>query len=274
MSAMGAALRKLLRPVVRLLLKHSFSYGAFEAIAKRVFVETAMEDFALPGKKPSVSRAAILTGLTRKDVNFLLTEPWSSPEAGRMHYNRAARVLTAWVREAAYQDTDGMPRDLPIEGAAGFADLVRQHSGDIPTMALLDELVRVGAVQPQVDGRIRLTQRAFVPSESVAQMLEILGVDVRELMETILHNIEHGSSSPRFQRKVMHTDIPNAVLPEFRTFSAKRSQALLEQFDAWLSSRDFSAVPEEDWSARGGVSKVSVGIYYYEEVVAHAGGTK
>src|ERR1700760_4467084 len=76
-SAMGLALAKLLRPLVRLLLKHSFPYSAFESIAKRVYVETAMEDFPLPGRKPPGPRAAILTGLTRKDVNLLLAEPSS-----------------------------------------------------------------------------------------------------------------------------------------------------------------------------------------------------
>src|SRR6516225_1639212 len=62
-KALGTALARLLRPLVRLMLKHSFSYSAFEAVAKRVYAECAMEDFALPGRKPSVSRAAILTGL-------------------------------------------------------------------------------------------------------------------------------------------------------------------------------------------------------------------
>ena len=42
-SAIGLSLAKLLRPLVRLLLKHSFPYSAFESIAKRVYVETAME---------------------------------------------------------------------------------------------------------------------------------------------------------------------------------------------------------------------------------------
>src|ERR1700712_241808 len=108
-SAIGLALAKVLRPLVRLLLKHSFPYSALESIAKRVYVETAMEDFALPGKKPSISRAAILTGLTRKDVNLLLAEPSSRADIATAHRNRAARVLTAWVRDPFYADAEGNP---------------------------------------------------------------------------------------------------------------------------------------------------------------------
>ena len=47
-------------------------FGAFEELAKHVYVQTAMEDFGIPGKKPTLSRASILTGLTRKDVQRLL----------------------------------------------------------------------------------------------------------------------------------------------------------------------------------------------------------
>ena len=115
-QALGTALARLLRPLVRLMLQHSFSYSAFESVAKRVYAECAMEDFALPGRKPSVSRAAILTGLTRKEVNTLLTEPWNGANADSTHYNRAARVVTAWVRESRFSGIDGMPRALAMEG--------------------------------------------------------------------------------------------------------------------------------------------------------------
>jgi len=262
---MGLALAKLLRPLVRLLLKHSFPYSAFESIAKRVYVETAMEDFALPGKKPSISRAAILTGLTRKDVNLLLAEPSSRADVSTMHYNRAARVLTAWVREPRFAAADGAPQPLPMDGADGFAELVRCHGGDVPVRAVLDELQRVGAVQMLVDGRVGLRQRAFVPHESMVQKLGILGTDVGELIETITHNIEHGATDARYQRKVMHVGIPIDALPAFREMSARQSQKLLEGLDAWLTEHDIEHLPESGLPA-GDTARVGVGIHYFEQM--------
>jgi hypothetical protein len=266
-SAIGLALAKLLRPLVRLLLKHSFPYSAFESIAKRVYVETAMEDFALPGKKPSISRAAILTGLTRKDVNLLLAEPSSRADVSTTHYNRAARVLTAWVREPRFAAADGTPRALAIDGEDGFAELVRAHGGDVPARAVLDELQRVGAVQMQVDGRVALRQRAFVPHESMVQKLGILGTDVGELIETITHNIEHGATDARYQRKVMHVGIPVTALPAFREMSARQSQALLEGLDAWLTDHDIEHLPASGLDA-GDTSRVGVGIHYFEQLTS------
>lgn len=266
-SAIGLALAKLLRPLVRLLLKHSFPYSAFESIAKRVYVETAMADFALPGKKPSISRAAILTGLTRKDVNLLLAEPSSRADLSGAYYNRAARVLTAWVREPRFAGLGESPQPLPIDGPDGFGELVRLHGGDVPTRAVLDELQRVGAVQVLADGRVALRQRAYVPQDSVVQKLGILGTDVGELIETITHNIEHGATDARYQRKVMHVGIPVDALPAFREMSARQSQALLEDLDAWLTEHDIEHLPESGLPP-GDTARVGVGIHYFEQLTS------
>src|SRR5690349_420533 len=177
----------------RVLLRQSMSFATFEEIAKRVYVEVAMKDFAIEGKQPSISRAAILSGLTRKEVSRLLavTGPGESDEGER--YNRASRVLTGWLRDAAFLDVNGMPRLLPEEGENSFAELVRRYSGDVPPRAVLDELVRVGAVLRRNDGRIELLARAYVPSSGVDEKLAILGSDVADLITTIDHNIErHG----------------------------------------------------------------------------------
>ena len=264
--AIGLALAKLLRPLVRLLLKHSFPYAAFESIAKRVFVETAMEDFALPGKKPTISRAAILTGLTRKDVNLLLAEPSSRADLISAQYNRAARVLSAWGREPRFAGTGPSPQPLSLDGPDGFAELVRLHGGDVPARAMLDELQRVGAVQLLPDGRVALRQRAFVPQDSVVHKLGILGTDVGELIETITHNIEHGATDARYQRKVMHVGIPVEMLPAFRQMSARQSQALLEDLDTWLTAHDIEHLPASGLPA-GDTARVGVGIHYFEQLI-------
>lgn len=262
-QALDAAVARLLRPLVRLLLRHAVPYAAFEELAKRVYVETAMQDFSLPGKKPSISRASILTGLTRKDVQRLVAEPdHAGPEVGE-RYNRAARVLTGWVRDPDFLDTEtGEPRALHGEGALSFGALVRRHSGDMPTRAVLDELLRVGAVRRREDGRYEPVARAFVPQQGALDKLNILGSDVADLIDTIDHNLQHGGDDPRFQRKVMYHSIDTAALPAFRKLSAAQAQALLEKLDRWLAARDADAAPAADDGER---ARVGLGIYYFEE---------
>lgn len=93
-KVLGAGLMRLLRPLMRLMLRHSMHFSAFEEVAKRAYVEVAMNDFAIPGKKPSISRASILTGLTRKDVQRLASSADALGDVPEERYGRAARVLT------------------------------------------------------------------------------------------------------------------------------------------------------------------------------------
>ena len=267
--AVNAAVMKLLRPLCRLLLRYHVPFGAFEELAKHVYVQTALEDFAIPGRKPTLSRASILTGLTRKDVQRLVAEPAPERAAAEDSYNRAARVLTGWARDPDFHGPDGAPAPLALQdGEVSFAELVRRHSGDMPARAVLDELLNVGAVrQRDADGRLELVQRAYVPQGGEAQKLTILGADVADLIATIDHNLEHGADDPRFQRKVMYRRMPAGVRPAFRRLSATEAQALLERMDRWLAARDTGepAVPAE--ATDPAWVRIGLGIYYFEEPV-------
>lgn len=264
--AVSAALLRLLRPLVRLLLRYHVPFTVFEELAKHVYVQAAMQDFALPGRKPTISRASILTGLTRKDVQRLVAEPEPARAASQEGYNRAARVVTGWTRDADFHAIDGEPAALALQdGEASFAALVRRYSGDMPARAVLDELVSVGAVQLGDDGRVRLVQRAYVPRGGEIEKLGILGSDVGDLVETIDHNLQHGASDPRFQRKVMYRSMPAGVRPAFRELSARQAQQLLERLDAWLAEHDVGDPPDQPDAPR---VRLGLGIYYFEAPAA------
>lgn len=260
-NLLNAALIRLLRPLVRIMLRHSIPFSAFEELAKRAYVEVATNEFAIPGKKPSVSRASILTGLTRKDVQRLLSVGSESGEVQEGRYNRAARVLTGWIRDPDFLDAKGHPLALAMDGEAGFAELVRRHSGDVPPRAVLDELLRVGAVVQRRNGQLVPVVRAYVPQRGAEEKLHILGTDVAGLIDTIDHNLQHGDSDPRFQRKVSYRSIALEHTPEFRRLSAKLSQSLLEELDRWLAKRD-TVAPDDYGVPR---ARIGLGIYYMEE---------
>ena len=124
-------------------MRHGLACQQFIDLAKRAHDEAALEDFAVAGRKPSVSRAAVLTGLTRKDIQRLLAEKENSDADTGERYNRAARVVAGWLRDGAFCDAAGEPLEIPFDGAErSFATLVRRYSGDMPPRAVLDELVR------------------------------------------------------------------------------------------------------------------------------------
>jgi len=268
-TALAAALQRVLRPLFRVVLRNHMSFKAFIDIAKRAYVEVAASEFRIPGKKQSVSRVALLSGLTRKEVQRLLEARDAANSVGEAgeRYNRAARVVAGWVRDSDFSDAAGNPKVLPLqEGnshtAANFAELARRFSGDIPFRAVLDELKRVGVVEQLEDGSIRLKVRAYIPESGDADKLNILGTDVADLVTTIDHNLKNSGTEPFFQRKVMYDNVPVEALQEFRRLSRTQAQALLEKLDKWLSQHDRDANPGTTGT---GQMRTGIGIYYFEE---------
>jgi hypothetical protein len=265
-KALSAAVLRILKPLVRILLRHGISYNTFAELAKWAYIDVATREFPLPGRKQTTSRVSILTGLTRKEVKRISELKHPEDQASAERYNRAARVIAAWQREGEFLESDGQPKDLPIAGEeASFTELVRRYSGDIPVRAIKDELLRVGAVEELPDGRLRLLARAYIPKKSEKDKIHILGTDVAFLISTIDHNLQTQVSEPFFQRKVAYDNLPQEILPQFRLLAAKKAQNLLEKLDKWLAQHDRDTNPEIKGTGR---NRAGLGIYYFEEPCA------
>jgi hypothetical protein len=175
--------------------------------------------------------------------------------------------MTGWLQDPDFTDALGTPRPLALdEGSPSFAALVRRYSGDMPMRAVLDELLRVGAVQRLDDGHVQLAARGYVPSTSETEKLGILGSDVADLICTIDHNLQSGATDPFFQRKVMYDNLPVEAIPELRRLSAEHGQMLLENLNHWLSRHDRDENPSVAGTGR---VRAGVGVFYFEEDVAN-----
>lgn len=262
-KALSVATLRLLRPLVRILLRNNVSHKTLAELAKQVYVDVAKAEFGIAGKKQTISRISILTGLTRKEVQRLLREPIDASAATMEEYHRASRVITGWVRDPDFGDGKGHPHPLRMEGRrASFIELVKRYSGDIPVRAMLDELVRVGAVKQLRDGRICLLARGYIPQKGPVEKLQVLGTDTADLISTIDHNVYQKPSKPRFQRKVMYDNVPIEAAKEFQVLAAAQGQELLEALDRWLSHRDRDVNPATKGT---GKTRVGLGIYHFEE---------
>lgn len=266
------ALFRILRPLARLLLRNGIPFGEFSELVKRAYVEAAMEDFTDGRRKPTDSRAAVMTGLTRKEVKRqreILADEDAVP-ANRSHANRASRVVSGWVHDSVFQTRDGQPAILAFEGAGSFTELVRHYSGDMPPRAVLDELLRVGVVA--VDGqtgKIELRQRAYVPAGDSAELLQIFGEDVSDLIATIDYNLvssERGLQ-PLFQRTLTYDNIPPEIIERWRKHAAERSQGLLEDLDAWLGPHDADMSGLGRHNRTGEPVRTGISIFYFEDPV-------
>lgn len=260
--ALSAAIVTLLRPLVRLMLRYGVPYGVFADMAKQVYVDIAMSEFTLQEKKQTVSRTSVITGLSRKEVSRVLKLPGAGNSVVGDRYNRASRVIAAWVREPEYCDSKGNPLELSIDGnMVSFSSLVKVFSGDVPARAVLDELVRVGAVEKKSDNVVVLKSRSYVPVTGEPEKMQILGRDVAGLISTIDHNLDP-QNTPYFQRKVFYDNLPDEAVNELQVLTREHGQALIELLDKWMSQHDRDDNPSVAGTGR---NRIGIGVYYFEE---------
>ena len=112
-SALVAALRHLLRPLVRLLTAQAVTYPMLTEFLKQIYVDEAVRHFGLDGEPPSDSRVSLLTGVHRKDVKRLRQSRTEDREAMPEMVALGAQLAAAWTTRKDLRDARGRPRPLP-----------------------------------------------------------------------------------------------------------------------------------------------------------------
>lgn len=259
-QALHNAVMQLLRPLVRVLLRHGMAYEEFAELARRAYVDVAQRDFALAGRKQTTSRISVITGLNRKEVARLqaLGDTANAELAHTM--NRAARVVVGWMHEHGLPD--GSAATL---GAEQFAALVRKHSGDMPARAVLDELRHAGAVTVGEDERYHLGREGYGPKATDARKISLLGEHAADLLGAIEHNLSHPPEQAYLQQRVFADHIPAEHIDAVRAQLRQTGLQTLADTRTLLIERDAGDTPPAP-----GARRVTLGIYYFEQAAPAA----
>lgn len=262
-SVLLASVRLLLRPIVRVLVKGGVPFREFSELAKFAYVEIATNEFGIRGRPTNVSRAAILTGLNRRDVaRIRRATPHAMLEPSFM--SPCSRILAGWHQDPAYLGPDGEPLILPLEGEApSFLALTRVHAPDLPHIALYKELAAAGAVDLEPDGRLRVLKRSYVPNALDPNQIRLWGSILHDMSATLAHNVTRPPKHPAlFERRAINPRLRREALPEFRAFLETEAQRFLERIDAWLTAHSVG-----DELAQGDLETVraGAGAYLIEE---------
>jgi len=235
-----SALRLLFRPIARIMLRAGINWQELADVCKAVYVEVATEDFGIRGRPTNISRVAILTGLTRKEVRRLRTLLQdANPEIfTRMNY--ATRVLSGWYQDAEFLGADGKPVALPASGERqSFESLCKKYSGDVAATTMLKELKHVDAVAEATDGTLTAKTRYYMPTMTDPERMISSGSVLEDMGYTVAYNLHRSDTDPgRFERRATNTRMPANAVPKFRKFMNKEGQEFLERVDAWLSENE------------------------------------
>jgi hypothetical protein len=263
-----AAARHWLKPAVHVLLRCGVPWKEFSELAKSVYVDVATERFGKRGRPTNVSRTAVLTGMTRRDVRKQRARLAASGPTPPGYVSKASLILSAWHHDVDFLDKKGKPRVLPAEGeGASFATLVRRCGGaDVQPTTLLKELVAAGCVRRQADGRLKVLLRDYIPYNINSEMLRLWGTSLADLAATSAHNLTRGPKEPaRFEREAVSDRVPVVAVKEFRAFLEQEGQAFLERIDAWLTEHRAATATGTGTEPDAQVTRLGAGVYHLQD---------
>jgi len=191
-----ARVLELLRPLLRLLLRHGVTYQVFTHALKREFLHAAHDELAARGMAATDSAVSLLSGVHRRDVRSLsrgdAAEPASAPAPA---LGLAAQVVARWLQSPAFCDAQGAPRPLARsagDGQASFDALVASVSRDVRPRAVLDELLRLGVVADTEPG-LALVAAGFAPRAGFDELLWLTTQNLHDHAAAAVANL-HGES--------------------------------------------------------------------------------
>lgn len=263
-KAVLSALLRALRPIARFLMKAGIGYREFAEIAKGAFVDVATSDYGLRGRPTNISRVAVMTGLTRKEVKRLRDKISAGSQIVLNRVIPPAEIIERWHSDPDFLDDHDRPLNLAFDGASpSFAQLVRKYGGDIPPGAMRTELKRVGAVTEDEDGVLAVKKRYFRPVEEQMQLERALGQAMYGLGTNIQHNLGTSEDKTWVERIAFSQHIREADRSRVRRISNDRASEFVESINDLFSAyetiyADDPVQPEDDSVL------VGIGVYYFE----------
>jgi len=260
-----AAARQWLRPLVHVLIRCGVTWKEFAELSRRSYVEVASHQFGKRGRPTNVSRTAVLTGLTRREVRKQRARLAATTDTFPGHVTKASLVLSAWHQDRDLLDARGKPLPLPLEGeAVSFAALLRRcGAGDVRPSTLLKELLSAQAVRETCDGRLEPLKRSYVPQSMDERLITMWGKRITDVAKTYVHNLTRPAHAPtRFERAAVNDSVNASALSDFQRFLEQEGEAFLERVDAWLTAHEARAGASDNPQ---GVVRLGAGLYHIQD---------
>ena len=277
-ASLTLAIRKVLRPLVRLLLHFRIAFPQLAELLKSIYVEVAEDEFRLPDKPQTDTRLSLLTGIHRKDIKRLRTQGKVAEEVP-LSVSIGGRLVNQWISSGEYQDANGQPADLPLKAAVGpsFETLVHDVcKQDIRPRVILDEWLNMGVVTLH-DDLVRLNAQAFIPSKGIEEKAFFFGHNISDHLAAATHNILELDPA-FFERCVYYDGLSEASIEKLRALAADRGMQTLVEINELaieLKAKDMAQInpnghekptPRDiEVSDFNSKHRLNIGLYVYHE---------
>lgn len=253
-----------LRPIAKILLQFGIGFREFAEIAKTAFVDVATREYGLRGRPTNISRVAVMTGLTRKEVRRLREKIDEGQQSVVVRTTPMGEILHRWHAESDFLDSSGRPAVLPFSGEGPtFTNLVKKFGGDIPPGAMRTELKRVGAVEETDDGCLRVLTRTANSDIAHDRLTTALVHGLYPLASTIAHNLNPDRVDDTWAQITTYSQsIRKGDVSRLRRISFDRLTEVTESIDDLFMAYETLHDKESNSNEK---NTVAVGVFYFEE---------
>jgi len=253
-----------LRPLARALLRAGVGHREFNEISKAAFVDVATKDYGLRGRPTNVSRVAVMTGLTRKEVRRLRDKSEAGDEAVVIRSTPMSEILHRWYTEGDYVTSDNRPRDLAFDGPeTSFSSLVTKFGGDIPPGAMRTELKRIGAVEELTSGELRVLKRNVSNLADHDRLVSILALQLNAAAITGCHNTDPENRENVWIQRLVHTTRVRAGdRARVKRITSDRLVEFSESIDDLFAAYE---TLYENESPEPESKSIGIGVFYFED---------
>jgi hypothetical protein len=233
-------LRSVLRPLARILFRAGVRFDEFVELLRGIYVEITIRDAIESGQNISTGRISILSGVSKRDVERLVSsDDWlripKPTDAAAL-----AAVLHRWHTDSAFLGPYGVPLELPLTGQGGrnFTDLVGGSPIQIDAVSAYEQLLAAKMIARSGDTHVKVLSRSYVMPEPLSsEMLEHFGSAMTNLASTLDFNMTPAQKAKRLERSVFPDDgLPEELRAEFDQFVRERAQELISDVDDWLAA--------------------------------------
>jgi hypothetical protein len=265
---------ELLFPLVKLLVSQGVGYPQLAARLKRVFMEVARQELLAEGTKPADASVSVRSGVHRKDVRA-----WRESDekaAPRKELSTADQVYTKWLTDAAYKDSEGKPKAIPVTGPApSFDALVLSITKDFHRRTLLDELVRLGLAKEIASANspdegltwLQPIADALIPSNDLAEMLKFFSDNARDHMAASVQNIiamQASTPAPFIERSVFAQGLAAQSVDQLGALAKQLWQPAFQQM---VDAANQRYQVDKDSIQPEGKHRMRFGVYFYSEPI-------
>lgn len=254
------ALRRILRPVIRLMIRSGIRYDEFADIACEAYVESALRDGIRDIQTPSVEQIAWATGIQNSRVRNYMEAGVVRPPICRTTTHLITEVLHKWHTDLDFLNLHGVPRELEPDSASGisFQDLVMKVDSQADPEAILSELLRCKSVVCLDDGRIKPVTRSYIWPQGSIAAIEYFGLALNDLSRTLEYNFDATNSDNKRLERSMFADrgISLELLPTFHAYSQERATQFLNDLDDWFAQFSDSETDDSE-------NRIVTGVYVF-----------